>query len=51
MATCYMELKNYEKALEILDEAKKVYEETDFNERSFVNFAKVLEKKARVLYL
>lgn len=47
-ATCYIEKKDYEKALEILDEAEKVYNETDFNKRSFENFAKVLEKKGRI---
>lgn len=50
-ATCYIEKKDYDKALEILDEAVKVYNETDFHVRSFENFAKVLEKKGRVYVL
>jgi len=50
-ATCLFEKKEYEKALEILDEAEKVYQETEIEKRSFENYAKILEKKGRIYSL
>lgn len=50
-SVCYIEKKDYEKAHEVLDEAIKVYKESDFEKRSFEDYAKILEKKARTYSL
>lgn len=50
-AACLIELKNYDEAMKVVDEAIKVYKEKDFKKRSFVNYAKVLARKARIYHL
>lgn len=37
--------------MEVVNEAIKVYKETDYKKRSFEKFAKVLERKGRIYYL
>jgi len=50
-AACYIEKKEFDTALEVIDEAIKVYQETDFSTRNASDFAKVLARKARIYHL
>lgn len=50
-AACYIELKELSQAMSILDQAIEVYNETLYENKNFVNFAKILERKGRVFYL
>lgn len=50
-AACLIELKKIDEAMEVIDEAIKVYKETDFKLRHFSHLAKVLARKARIYHL
>ena len=50
-AAVYIQMKELDKAMEIVEEAIKIYNEKDFSKRSFENYAKVLARKARIYYL
>ena len=51
MCACYIEKKDLKKAMEVIDEAIKIYKEKDFKKRSFVNIAKLYARKARIYHL
>lgn len=44
MAACYIERKEFDLALETIQEAIKVYETTPIDKRQYVDFAKVYER-------
>ena len=51
IAACYIFKKDYDKALEVVEEAIKVYREKEPTKRSFEKYAKVLERKGRIYHL
>ena len=50
-AACYIELKQLDKAMEIVEEAIKVYKESPMDKKNFDNYAKVLARKGRIYEL
>lgn len=50
-AACLIELKKIDEAMVVVDEAIKVYNETDFTKRHFEHLAKLLARKARIYHI
>lgn len=50
-AACYIELKKYDEAHQILQKAIAVYSELPYEKKSFENYAKILERVGRVYFL
>lgn len=51
LAAVLIEKKDYAKAIEVCEEADKVYKETDYREKKFEDLAKIYARHARVLEL
>lgn len=50
-AACLIEKKQLDEALAVLDEAIKVYNDSDFDKRNYEHFAKVLARKGRIYHI
>lgn len=50
-AACYIELKDLDKALEVIEEAIQTYQESPIEKKKFEDLAKVLARKGRIYEL
>lgn len=50
-AACLIELKQLDEAIKVLDEAIEVYNNTEFEKRSYEDLAKVYARKGRIYHL
>ena len=51
MAACYIELKQLDESMKVLEEAIKAYNDTPFKERKYEDYAKILARKARIYHI